>query len=97
MSSKLQNFSPPASCLTSPWSFYTTTDDLAGTVNVFASVGCPYGIETSTLPQLPQCCGPFTSAEFEGLEATSQICPEGYGYLDVETSSGATFATCCPT
>jgi hypothetical protein len=98
-----QIFSPPASCFTSQYGLHSYTDSAAGTVYVTASVGCPLPFDeplTLTIPQLPQCCGPFsTTANIGGtyITASSQICPEGYGYVGVSSYARATNAGCCPT
>ena len=95
-----QIFSPPASCFTSQYGLHNSTDSAAGTVYVTASVGCPLPFYTPLTVQLPQCCGPFSSTTDLGgpyITASSQICPEGYGYVDVSSYAGATNAGCCPT
>lgn len=54
----------------------------------------------TNIPDLPQCCGPFTKAsdpELDYLEGTNVLCPENYGITKEKETDGTTKGQCVAT
>lgn len=105
----------PSECFTSAWTSVTGYDIGEQATTVTAMVGCPSPFrvyespsnavfpseDVTDLPDLPQCCGPFTKVtdpELSYLEGTNVLCPESYGITkETVKTDGTTGGSCVAT